>query len=141
MPPGARAGRCIEGEITARVENPADDHVPAIVIGDREKLETDGPTLALLHAFQRALDRANRLVVVGYSFGDAHVNAVVRDWLNSDDSRTITVLEPSWPATAAVDGDYRAVLTQQLGVELPDSLPRRLHVVRETTRVGLQRAG
>lgn len=41
-----------------------------IVVGDREKLATDGPTLALNFAARDALTRATHLAVVGYSFGD-----------------------------------------------------------------------
>lgn len=71
--------------------------VPLIVIGDREKLETAGPTLALMRAFEEALHRASNLVVVGYSFGDNHINTVIRNWLAPDRTRTISILDPGWP--------------------------------------------
>jgi hypothetical protein len=69
---------------------------PWIVVGDREKLATDGPTLDLLHSATEAVRRATHLVVVGYSFSDAHVNAMIRDWLTSDASRTIGILDLRW---------------------------------------------
>lgn len=68
-----------------------------IVVGDREKLATDGPTLALNFAARDALTRASHLAVVGYSFGDAHINAMIRDWLAGDPARTISVLARRWP--------------------------------------------
>ncbi|HWM34195.1 MAG TPA: hypothetical protein VNR36_08170 [Pseudolysinimonas sp.] len=72
--------------------------LPWIVVGDREKLATDGPTLDLLNAATEALRRADSLVVVGYSFADAHVNAAVRNWLAASEDRTMTVIDPAWPA-------------------------------------------
>lgn len=49
------------------------EDLPWIVVGDREKLATDGPTLALNFAARTALNRATHLTIVGYSFGDAHI--------------------------------------------------------------------
>lgn len=61
---------------------PLHNHAPAIVIGDREKLGGDGPTLALIREFEHRLEKADHLVVVGYS-SDNHVNAVIRNWVNT----------------------------------------------------------
>lgn len=86
--------------------------LPWIVVGDREKLATDGPTLALNAAARVALARTSHLVIVGYSFRDRHINAMVRDWLAADDDRTITMLEPEWPRVGGYrdDLDFRAEL-------------------------------
>lgn len=69
---------------------------PWIVVGDREKLATDGPTLRLFRAAEEALEATTHLVVVGYSFSDKHINGLIRDWLASDNRRTITVLDLGW---------------------------------------------
>lgn len=53
---------------------------PWVVVGDREKLATVGPTLELLHQASEALEQADHLVVVGYGFGDSHVNDMIRSW-------------------------------------------------------------
>lgn len=71
--------------------------LPWIVVGDREKLATDGPTLVLNFAARLALLRADHLAVAGYSFGDAHINAMIRDWLGGDATRTISILDSHWP--------------------------------------------
>jgi len=76
--------------------DPMDNSDPLIVIGDREKLTAEGPTLGLMRAFEEALIEADRLVVVGYSFRDAHINTVVANWLGAETSRTITILDPGW---------------------------------------------
>lgn len=69
---------------------------PWIVVGDREKLATDGPTLELLHAAEEAIEHADHLVIVGYRFADAHVNHVIRNWMLRSEDRTVGVIEPSW---------------------------------------------
>lgn len=69
---------------------------PWIVVGDREKLATDGPTLALLRAAEDALRRSTHLVVVGYSFSDAHINSLIRDWLGGRPDRTIGIVDVAW---------------------------------------------
>jgi hypothetical protein len=95
-PGGEDKTRFISTSVVTTID-PAQNRVPAIVIGDREKLTANGPTLALIRGFEEALERAHRLVVVGYSFGDDHVNAIIRNWVNTNESRTLTVLDPYWP--------------------------------------------
>ncbi|PYY46234.1 SIR2 family protein [Curtobacterium sp. MCBD17_023] len=91
--------------------------LPWIVVGDREKLATDGPTLVLNFAARDALMRTDRVVVVGYSFGDAHINAMLRDWLARDPSRTLVILDVSFPRArhiSARDG-FRSALIETYG--------------------------
>ncbi|QNE35863.1 SIR2 family protein [Leifsonia shinshuensis] len=126
------------------VEVPAgENQAPAIVIGDREKLETEGPTLILMRAFEGALDRATQLVVVGYSFGDAHINAVIRDWLNSDPSRSIVVVDPGWEQrSTGLWGDPTnfAEAVNRLADPFDKNGPPRLAVVRLGAESGLTEA-
>lgn len=86
------------------------DH-PWIVVGDREKLSKDGPILALMRCAEEALTRATHLIVIGYSFADQHVNALIRDWLLGDDARTIAVVDPTLtPDWRADNNRFRAAL-------------------------------
>jgi hypothetical protein len=124
---------------------------PVMVIGDREKLETDGPTLPLLSAFERMLRRTDRLVVVGYSFADEHINRLVRAWLNGEAHRTIVVLDPGWPMPQDFNRysneGFRAQLLRlavstdfaHYGDTRP-SRPVRARVIRESAKAGLGRA-
>ncbi|KFF58194.1 hypothetical protein JF66_20390, partial [Cryobacterium sp. MLB-32] len=118
---------------------------PLIVIGDREKLETDGPTLPLMRAFEEALYRASNLVVVGYSFGDEHVNTVVRNWLAADESRTIVILDPKWrgPERFVIGPDTNLSMRDALGFLASTSLSAaagRVVVVRKGAKEGLSEA-
>lgn len=81
----------------AIAERAGEEGLPWIVVGDREKLATDGPTLLLNYAARDALTRAKHLAIVGYSFSDVHINAMIRDWLAADVTRTISVLDYKWP--------------------------------------------
>lgn len=113
----------------------SEDFAPRIVIGDRDKLGSGGATLSLLAEFARALEDADRLVTVGYSFRDDHINNLIYDWLDGDTSRTLTVLNPSWPHTSG-PWDPRQDLTRKLS-EAPSP---RIAVVRTGTRDGLAHA-
>lgn len=93
------------------------DDLPWIVVGDREKLATDGPTLALNFAARSALLRTNHLAVVGYSFGDAHINAMIRDWMAASRDRTMSVLDIQWPRERYYreNIDFRSALIASYG--------------------------
>jgi hypothetical protein len=54
---------------------------PAVIFGAGNKLRADGPFLELFMEFKNALQRASRLVVVGYGWRDPHVNELIRRWL------------------------------------------------------------
>jgi len=124
---------------------------PVMVIGDREKLETEGPTLALLAAFEKMLRRTDRLIVVGYSFADEHINRLVRAWLNLEPQRNIVVLDPGWPMPAyardMLEDDFRFQLQRLAtiadyprGRASPIVRPLRVRVVREGASSGLSAA-
>lgn len=118
---------------------------PLIVIGDREKLDTDGPTLQLMRAFEDALNKAGHLVVVGYSFGDRHVDTVIRNWLTGGKERTVTILDPSWPMPKqmVIDPSTELSLRDALRFISRQSLrltPGRVRVVRRKAAVGLTEA-
>lgn len=91
----AARGICVAEPGEAHKERNRD--LPWIVVGDRDKLGTEGPTLDLNFAARTALRRSRHLAVVGYSFGDPHINTIIRDWLAGDSSRTMSILDWRWP--------------------------------------------
>lgn len=70
---------------------------PAIVFGQAGKLRAEGPYLELLLAWYRDLQRADTLLVVGYSFRDVHVNEMIARWFNADPAHRIVLLDPADP--------------------------------------------
>lgn len=68
---------------------------PEIIFGGKNKLTVKGPFLGLLRVFELQLAECNRLIVIGYSFRDDHVNEFIRNWLNSDPNRTLVIINPN----------------------------------------------
>lgn len=100
---------------------------PWIVVGDREKLSKDGPILALMRAAEQALTQATHLVVIGYSFADRHINALIRDWLLGSSYRTITVVDPTLRPQWRWDfSNFRDALIERYGSWTPTRQDKNL---------------
>jgi hypothetical protein len=69
-------------------------HNPAVVFGEAGKLRAEGPYLELLLAWANQLQRADSLLVVGYSFRDPHVNHIIARWFNDRTDPQIVLLDP-----------------------------------------------
>lgn len=111
---------------------------PWIVVGDREKLATDGPTLALLQAAETVLRRAQHLVVVGYSFSDDHINGMIRNWLFGDPTRTIGIVDTNWSRNAL--GPFRGALLHAYGSSSFEDRKSRVVPIEGTTAQRLEEA-
>jgi hypothetical protein len=105
---------------------------PALVFGAREKLRAAGPFLSLLGEFERLLEDADRLVVIGYSFRDGHVNEVIRRWTFEDVARTITIVDPHFPKPLD-RSDFRSELFSYLNLRAfpnqPPPPPERVTLI------------
>lgn len=80
-----------DGAVTVHDE-PQDP--PALIYGQRGKLQPQGPFLELLEEFRRSLWAASHLLVIGYSFADQHINQIVRRWLATGEERTVSIVDP-----------------------------------------------
>jgi SIR2-like domain len=108
---------------------------PALVFGQRGKLRAEGPFLSLLGELETLMSDANRLIVIGYSFRDDHVNEIIQRWTSEDIRRTITVVDPRWPEGFydAARYEFRATMSRHLiprSEEAPEFAPR-LTIVRD----------
>lgn len=113
---------------------------PAMVLGDREKLESLPITLSLISDFQNALSRATRLVIVGYSFGDQHINNIVGNWLDQNESRSVTIFSPYTFFIDRITGDNFADRLVVLSYDGSKTDLPRVNGVAATAGVGLTRA-
>lgn len=92
---------------------PGSLETPAVIYGKRGKLRGDGPYLDLRGAFARALESVECLVAIGYSFGDDHVNSLIRRWLTAAPSRWLVSVDPSPPRIPfGFDGSFRGELAR-----------------------------
>lgn len=65
---------------------------PEVVFGGKNKLTARGPYLSLLRSFEQRLSESERLMIIGYSFRDEHVNEFIINWFNGDTARSINIL-------------------------------------------------
>lgn len=69
--------------------------------GQSDKLVPNGPYLQLRHEFQRLLRATNVLGIVGYSFQDTHLNALIRAWASSRVRAKMVIMDPGVPRLGA----------------------------------------
>jgi len=116
---------------------------PALVFGQRGKLRAEGPFLSLLGELETLMSEADRLVIIGYSFRDEHVNEIIQRWTSEDIARTITVVDPNWPENFYGDPrrDFRATMSLHLNPydHGPENFSPRLQVIRDTCSAALSR--
>jgi hypothetical protein len=97
--PGQSSDRPMPHQVITRI-SPEDvqkgQYWPAVIFGHRNKLTADGPFLDLLRAFQRELEKADRLTIVGYSFADVHINVFLSQWLNGSPDHRVRIVNPSF---------------------------------------------
>ncbi|MCG8505308.1 MAG: SIR2 family protein [Sphingomonadales bacterium] len=67
---------------------------PLIRFGGGNKLTARGPFLPILSVFERSLKRAKNLIVVGYSFRDEHVNALLYRWAQGRKKAMVRIIDP-----------------------------------------------
>ena len=104
---------------------------PAVIFGQRNKLTAAGPFLDLLRSFQAALEATTRLVVIGYSFRDDHVNTYIANWLNESQEHTVVIIDPGFQSS--FEGFIGNLST------LIHSKSERLQVIRENASTGIEK--
>jgi NAD-dependent SIR2 family protein deacetylase len=100
-------------------ELPADFEA-LLVFGTDVKLQAVDPFLTLLFRFQQLLNASDVLVVVGYSFGDHHINAMILEALQRDPRMRCIIANPkSLDELLPHDSDFqRLVAVEQRFVEV-----------------------
>lgn len=73
-----------------------DQFWPAVIFGQRNKLTAEGPFLDMLRAFQQELFKADKLTIIGYSFGDDHINTYISQWLNQSEKHKLRIIDPKF---------------------------------------------
>lgn len=62
--------------------------------GQSGKLTPDGPFLQLRNDFEKSVMKTNRLLIVGYSFGDKHINSILRKWVSTRVKSKMVIVDP-----------------------------------------------
>ena len=94
------------GKLLKRLDEPA-------IFGLNGKDSPYDPYPVLRSEFGRMLDDVELLVVVGFSFWDAHISAPIRRWLALDERRRIIVVDPYFNASTTPIKEIVNVLCQE----------------------------
>lgn len=108
---------------------------PWLVLGDKEKLSTKGPTLPLLRAAENSLEKTHHLVIAGYSFSDDHINDLIHGWIAHSPLRTISIIDPEFPTNINYNS-FQNVFIYKLCVNYSN----RITIIRKTTKDSLTEA-
>jgi hypothetical protein len=68
---------------------------PLLIVGTAHKLSPREPFLTLAYHFARGTLDAPVLVIIGYSFGDEHVNEMIRQAMKKNRSLRVVVVSPN----------------------------------------------
>lgn len=99
----------------------------ALIFGQHQTLSAEFPFFDAYLAFRDALDAARSVVVVGYSFRDAHVNAALRVWFASATANQLAIVDPGWSDEA--EWRFRSALhVPARGMRIGDLPPRLLPI-------------
>ena len=131
-------------QVTRSPESPTIEELPPFVVfGTAQKLRPEGPFLDLRAEFINDLRDCAHLVVIGYGFGDEHVNVIIRRWLNADKRRVLTIVDPYFPDTwiTAAPFEFEMItgLQYQATALIQDIRESRLSVIREPGKYAIPR--
>jgi hypothetical protein len=102
---------CVKWPPARDIEELPDDFESLLIFGTDIKLQAVDPFLTLLFRFQQLLNVSDILVVVGYSFGDTHVNAMILEALQRDPRmRCIITNTESLDKLLPHDSDFKNLL-------------------------------
>ncbi len=95
-------------EVVLSLDQDDQDFLPFVIYGQREKLRPQGPFLDLRNEFVSSLRAATYLIVIGYSFGDDHVNTIITRWINTSSDHRMIIIDPNFPVFhALMEDDFR----------------------------------
>ncbi len=104
---------------------------PAIIFGGKNKLTAKGPFLSLLHSFEEQLSKSSNLIIIGYSFGDEHVNEYITNWFNGDVTRKISIINPNFKS---LKNEFTRLISN-------NSVKERVNIIEEKTSNGILKIG
>lgn len=67
---------------------------PAIILGSKNKLTSEAMYLDLLYIFKENLKSAKQIYIIGYSFGDPHINKFIQETYYNYPNKTFCIVDP-----------------------------------------------
>jgi len=78
-----------------RAEEFEGDQTPLIIFGTDQKLTSKEPFLSLLYHFSTEIKRSDIVVIIGYSFGDSHLNDILLQRLKENLQLKLLIAHPA----------------------------------------------
>jgi len=94
---------------------------PDIVFGTNVKMQAVDPYLFYLYEFRRYALAAQVIVVIGYSFNDAHINDLLKQSLEAEEFRQLLIVNPAYKEAKDVE--------MKLALSKPEETDSRITVV------------
>jgi hypothetical protein len=95
-----------------------------LIFGTTQKLQYLDPFLFLVYQLRKLSLDAKLLLVIGYGFGDEHINGILSQALHANPTERLVAVTTLTHADKARTGsekdDFRAFVARQLGMEKPD---------------------
>lgn len=99
---------------------------PEIVFGTNVKMQAVDPYLFYLYEFRRYALAAQVIVIIGYSFNDAHINDLLKQSLETEESRRLLIVNPAYNDVKDVD--------EKLALSKPEEVAAKITVVQKGAR-------
>ena len=87
----------------------------ALIFGTSYKLQYTDPFLFLAYEFRRWTLEARIILVIGYGFADVHINEILRQALDSDETRVLVAVSPGPAGDGAKLGNEAEEIEATLG--------------------------
>ncbi len=82
---------------------------PLVIFGRDEKLQAVDPFLTLLYHFRQVLNSCKILIIIGYGFGDVHINSLIREALQRDPEKRCIIVNRN-PLDRILPSDFKHFL-------------------------------
>lgn len=96
-----KAGHVARFPFVESVDPAADEDAPVLIVGPGNKLRPDPLFTNLYSNLLEQFEQHQRVVVIGYSFRDEHINEAIENWLLRDQRRQLVVVGPGLPDLGA----------------------------------------
>lgn len=99
---------------------------PDIVFGTNVKMQAVDPYLFYLYEFRRYALAAQMIVIIGYSFNDAHINDLLKQSIEAEEARRLLIVNPAYKDVSEIKG--------KLGLSNPDKTAAQITVIEKGAR-------
>ena len=99
-----------------------------LILGADAKLQAVDPFLTLLYRFKTVIGSCQLLIIVGYSFGDRHINAMIIEALQRDPTMHCIVVNKCMTSGEALPSEFKRMV----------DIEKRFHFIGRQAKVAFE---